>query len=170
MIVPAKEKRLRDISNVEQIELTDDAMTDLLDVANGDLRRAVNYLQTAVNVIPKDPESPDSTRTLQSEHVDMVAVRVSNAEVCDVFETALHKDFDQLKCAVDNLAYEAYSCADILTVLLELVVQSVELSAIQKAYIMDKIGETDGALVDGSDEFLQLLNVFTYVQGVKKCK
>lgn len=166
----SKEFRLRAISDTEKIILTDGALTDLLDVAHGDLRRAVNYLQSAVNIIPQDPDCMDQTRVLEQEHVNMVAVKVDLEDVMNVFECALHRDFDELKKAVDDLAFEAYSCAEVLTVLLELVVTSDDLNNIQKAYIMDKIGEVDGALIDGSDEFLQMLNVFSYVQVVKKCK
>lgn len=166
----SKEFRLRAISDTEKIILTDGALTDLLDVAHGDLRRAVNYLQSAVNIIPQDPDCMDQARVLEQEHVNMVAVKVDLEDVMNVFECALHRDFDELKKAVDDLAFEAYSCAEVLTVLLELVVTSDDLNNIQKAYIMDKIGEVDGALIDGSDEFLQMLNVFSYVQVVKKCK
>ena len=80
----SKEKRLKTIAEVEKITLTDDAMTGLLDVANGDLRRAVNYLQSAVNIIPKYTENTDDdeegdimdaddTRVLERKHVNMVA-------------------------------------------------------------------------------------------------
>ena len=177
----SKEKRLKTIAEVEKITLTDDAMTGLLDVANGDLRRAVNYLQSAVNIIPKYTENTDDdeegdimdaddTRVLERKHVNMVAVTVDSSEVENVFECALNKEYEELKKSVDDLAFEAYSCSDVLSVLLELVVESNDLSNVQKAYIMDKIGEADGALVDGSDEFLQMLNVFSYIQVVKKCK
>jgi len=162
----SKEQRLRHIGKTENIELTDDAVESLLDIAKGDLRRAVNYLQSAVNIIP--PPEEGCAHILRKDHVEMVTVQVPPSVVDECLETALNKDFLALKEAVDNLAYEAFSCADVLTLLLDLVVQHDALTSLQKAYIMDKIAESDGALIDGADEFLQLLDVFSFIQTTKK--
>jgi len=171
----SKEIRLRHIGKTEKIDVTDDAIEALLHIAKGDLRKAVNYLQSAVNIIPAETDENEmdgdaAPRLLKKEHVEMVTVQVPTAVVAASLETALDGEYSALKEAVDEMAYEAYSCSDVLAILLDLVVDHDTLSSIQKAYIMDKIAQSDGALIDGSDEFLQLLDVFSYVQMIKKTK
>ena len=63
-----------------------------------------------------------------------------------------------------------HSIHDFLEILLsEVCNESVDnISNLQKAYIIEKIGEADGALIDGADEYLQLLNVMTSIQTIKK--
>lgn len=84
-----------------------------------------------------------------------------------MFTTARTSDFSKIQEGVNNLVLEAYSCSDIISKLMTIVIAS-DLKNLQKSKLLDKIAEIESFLADGADEHVNLLNIFSYVQVVSK--
>ncbi|KHN46997.1 Replication factor C subunit 4 [Glycine soja] len=67
-------------------------------------------------------------------------------------------NFDLANKEVNNFIAEGYPASQMLTQLFEAIVEENDLSDEQKARISKKLGEADKCLVDGADEYLQLLD------------
>lgn len=89
----AKVERLKKIAGEENVVLEQEAVDGLIDISGGDLRRCVNYLQSAVNVVEDDEIDLDSqdeeemaldenqkpkTRYLKMSHVQGFGVNFEN--------------------------------------------------------------------------------------------
>ena len=71
--------------------------------------------------------------------------------------------FDQVQKSVTSSILDGYPAAQIISQLFDYIVTSAELTSLQKASISEQIASTDKCLNDGADEFLQLLNVLSFV-------
>jgi len=182
----SKIDRLNKIADDERVVIEEEAMKELIYMAEGDLRRCVNYLQSSVNVVDgseiydelgdddfeeidsqesqEDENKQSKTRYLQKSHVDMISTKPPIKTITSIFELAQStSDFEPLDKAVRDLIYNGYSCADVLRILNPLV-RDADIKDMQKAFIFDKISEIDGFLADGADEEINLLNVFSFLQ------
>ncbi|KAE8637420.1 hypothetical protein CSA_021606 [Cucumis sativus] len=123
-------KRILHIGNEEGLSLDGEALSTLSSISQGDLRRAITYLQ----IIPQ-------------EVVDALFVACKSGN----FDTANKK--------VNNVLAEGYPVAQMLSQIFEVVIEDNDLQDEQKARICKKLAEADKCLVDGADEYLQLLDV-----------
>ncbi|XP_050363502.1 replication factor C subunit 4 isoform X3 [Argentina anserina] len=122
--------RVQHICQEEGLALEPEALSTLSSISQGDLRRAITYLQ----VIPQ--------------------------EVVNSFFAACRSgNFDLANKEVNNVIAEGYPVSQMFSQLFEIVVGADDVSDEQKARICRKLGEADKRLVDGSDEYLQLLDV-----------
>jgi len=67
--------------------------------------------------------------------------------------------FKEIQEAVDSIVRSGYSAGQILSQLHDLIVEDGALRTKQKASLTLQLSQTDKALVDGSDEQLQLMNL-----------
>ncbi|OWM90120.1 hypothetical protein CDL15_Pgr006441 [Punica granatum] len=122
--------RILHICKEEGLNLEAEALSTLSSISQGDLRRAITYLQ----VIP-----PEVAEAL------LIACKSSN--------------FDQANKEVNNIIAEGYPISQMLTQLFDMVVEADDISDEQKARICKSLAEADKCLIDGADEYLQLLDV-----------
>lgn len=142
--------RILHICNEEGLNLDAEALSTLSSISQGDLRRAITYLQSAARLFGS---------TISSK--DLISVSgVLPQEVVEAFLIACKSgDFDLANKEVNNVIAEGYPVSQMLFQLLEVVVEADDISDEQKARICKKLGEADKCLVDGADEYLQLLDV-----------
>ncbi len=143
---PDMQPYLERIAAAEDLEITDDGMQALLYVANGDLRKAINALQTSATL---------------SQHIDAEGIYRTTAtakpeEAKKVMETALQGSFIEAREQLDTLLIEyGLSGEDVLkgmhSAVFDLPVQEKT-----KADIIEKIGEADFRIVEGSNERIQI--------------
>jgi len=143
---PDMQPYLERIAAAEDLEITDDGMQALLYVANGDLRKAINALQTSATL---------------SQHIDAEGIYRTTAtakpeEAKKVMETALQGSFIEARGQLDTLLIEyGLSGEDVLkgmhSAVFDLPVQEKT-----KADIIEKIGEADFRIVEGSNERIQI--------------
>ncbi|KAK7835236.1 replication factor c subunit 4 [Quercus suber] len=142
--------RILHICNEEGLNLDAEALSTLSSISQGDLRRAITYLQSAARLFGSSIFSKD-----------LISVSgVVPQEVVAAFLIACKSgDFDLANKEVNNVIAEGYPVSQMLSQLLEVVVEADDISDEQKARICKKLGEADKCLVDGADEYLQLLDV-----------
>ncbi|KAI9399322.1 hypothetical protein POPTR_002G080100v4 [Populus trichocarpa] len=142
--------RILHICNEEGLTLDAEALSTLSSISQGDLCRAITYLQGAARLFGSSISSKD-------------LISVSGAipqEVTEaLYEACKSGDFDLANKEVNNIIAEGYPVSQILAQLFEVVVEADDLSNERKACMCKSLATADKCLIDGADEYLQLLDV-----------
>lgn len=148
---PASMKeRLQFIAKMEKCEVPEPQLDSILDLADGDMRRAVTTLQS-VNALG-GMSTKDAICELAGlpppEQVD---------KLCQVLSTT--SSFDKMKNAVEDICAEGYSGQTMLGALLQQFVADGDLDELARAKLAIRIAEAEHCMIDGADEYLQLMTV-----------
>ena len=157
---PLKPEAIREylarIAKAEKVKVTEDGMEALVYVAQGDMRRAVNSLQVAASL----------SATVDGDTLYKAASTVRPEEVRKLIEKSLSGDFLQAREALDTLLIEYGLSGEDVVRQLHRAVFDLNVPDAVKVRLLDRIGETDFRLVEGSNERIQieaLLAHFTLV-------
>ena len=150
---------LNKIVTNEGIQIDDDAMEALVHVARGDMRRAVNSLQVAA---------------AQSDRIDVDTIYQTTGlanpeEVKKMLETALSGNFIGARDKLDEIMIEfGLSGQDIIK---QIHASYFELSIgdSEKVRLMDKTGEVEFRIIEGSNERIQLEALLAYIVTIGNC-
>ncbi|KAK7353215.1 hypothetical protein VNO80_18656 [Phaseolus coccineus] len=142
--------RILYICKEEGLCLDAEALSTLSSISHGDLRRAITYLQSAARLFGS---------SISSENLISVSGVVPEKVVEAVLQACRSGNFDFANKSVNNFIAEGYPASQMLTQLFEAIVEENDISDEQKARISKKLGEADKCLIDGADEYLQLLDV-----------
>jgi len=142
----AIETYLSRIAKAEKLKITKDGMEALVYIAAGDLRKAVNALQVAAAV--------DATI---NEDVLYKAASVGRPElVKKLLETSLGGDFIKARDALDTLLIEYGLSGEDVIRQVHRTVFDLSVPDEFKVRLIDRIGEAEFRLVEGSNERIQL--------------
>ncbi len=140
---------LQHISRLEQFVLPDDAAEVIVEYSGGDLRRAINTLQT-VSAYTK-------TRTVDEKAVLQVIGEASPKQVQLMLNKAVGGDFIEARRLMYNLmGVYGLSGTDIIRQMYKELFKIPYLSTEDKAELANIIGEYDFRLVEGANEDIQL--------------
>ncbi|KAK2969432.1 hypothetical protein RJ640_011802, partial [Escallonia rubra] len=142
--------RILHICREEGLNLDSEALSTLSSISQGDLRRAITYLQGAARLFGS---------SISSKDLISVSGVVPQEVVQALFSGCRSGNFDLADKEVKNVIAEGYPVSQMLSQLFDIVVEADDISDEQKARICKKLGEADKRLVDGADEYLQLLDV-----------
>ena len=146
-------KYLQQIAKVEKLEVAEDALDALVHVANGDMRKAVNSLQVAASLSEK----------ITVDAVYQTTGTAHPEEVKKLLETALKGDFLEARSQLDELMITyGLSGEDVIR---QIHKQFFELNIpdIEKVRLIDKTGEVEFRIVEGSNERIQLEALLAYL-------
>ena len=140
---------LRYISRNENVTLLPDAAEAIVEYSRGDLRRAINALQTAA-VYAK-------TRTVDKKRILQVIGEASPKQVQLMLNKALSGDFvEARRMMYELMGLYGLSGTDIIRQLHREIFKVSHLTAEEKAELANIIGEYDFRLVEGANDDIQL--------------
>ncbi|KAF7816827.1 replication factor C subunit 2 [Senna tora] len=142
--------RILYICKEEGLNLDSEALSTLSSISQGDLRRAITYLQSAARLFGS---------SISSKDLISVSGVIPEEVVQALLAACKSGNFDLANKEVNNFIAEGYPVSQMLIQLFEAIVETDDISDEQKARISKKLGEADKCLVDGADEYLQLLDV-----------
>ena len=130
----------------EGLKISKDAIDSLYDLSEGDCRKLENILQSCA-VISKNIDN----KTIY----DIVSQARPN-EIKEVLIIALNKDFVKARNKLlDTMLRYGLSGLDIVKQI-QKEIWNLDISQTQKVELVDKCGEIEFRMVEGSDEFIQL--------------
>ncbi|KAL9714817.1 Subunit of heteropentameric Replication factor C (RF-C) [Leucoagaricus gongylophorus] len=161
--------RLAYIAEQEQVDVTKPVLDALINVSNGDLRRAITYLQSASRLasasIPPTPILPYDIQEIAGVVPDKVIDDFATVLGIDVEDRTMDIDSDNRKTdfttiqkKVKAIIREGYSATQLLSQIHDLVILRSLLNSKQKSACALVFAEADKALCDGSDEELWILD------------
>jgi len=134
------------IAKAEKLKITEDGMDALIYVAQGDMRRAVNSLQVAASL----------GTTIDAEVLYKVSSTVRPEEVKKLIEKALEGEFLRAREVLDRLLIEYGLSGEDIIRQLHRTVFDLNIPDDSKVRLLDRIGETDFRLTEGSSERIQI--------------
>jgi replication factor C subunit 2/4 len=155
-------ERIQFICDAEGVQLGEDALSTLSKVSGGDMRRAITTLQSAAR-LKGSPVMPATILDVAGSVPEQVAISLLTA--------CKGRAFNQVQSTVTDIIAEGYPAQEILLQLQNVLLsKDNELSAsipeAARGVILCHLAETDKCLVDGSDEYLQLLGTASFAQQI----
>ena len=143
----------------ENITIDDDALEALVHVARGDMRRAVNSLQVAA---------------AQGERIDVDTIYQTTGlanpeEVKKMLETALSGNFIGARDKLDEIMIEFGLSGQDLIKQIHSSYFELSISDAEKVRLMDKTGEIEFRIIEGSNERIQLEALLAYIVTIGNC-
>ena len=149
---------IKDIAKKEKLKVDDDAIKAICELSDGDARRAENILQSCASVADHITE----------KIIFQIVSAAEPKEVLEVLETALAKDFVKSRDKLlSTMLKHGLSGLDIIKQI-QKEIWKLKISDQDKVKMIEKCGEVEFRMVEGSDEFLQLeslLASFTVLKG-----
>ena len=158
-------QRLTSIAHAEHCPLTPSQLDCILQLSEGDMRRAVQTLQS-VHALTVGRTSSSAAageiRTQLTEGDIAELVGLPPAKVLDDLVQALVESKGMMKpvqTAVEEICLGGYSAQTLLSCFLQRIVKLPQLDERGRAKLAIRIAEAEHCMLDGADEYLQLLTV-----------
>ena len=148
------------IAKAESLKIDDKTKEALYEVSNGDCRRMENLLQSCASLSNKITE----------ELIYSIASVARPKEVSEVLNLALKNKFkDARNKLLDIMLEYGLSGIDIIKQIQKEIL-NINIEPRKKMFLIDKCGEIEFRMVEGSDEFLQLEALLSQITlaGIKK--
>ena len=146
------------ITKTESIKIDDSAKQALFEVSNGDCRRLENIMQSC-SAVSKD---------INSDLVYSMASFAQPKEVKTFLELSITGDFlTARKQLLDTMLKYGLSGIDIIKQI-QKEIWNLDLDNRKKVSLIDKCGEIEFRLVEGSDEFIQLEALLAHICAVNE--
>ena len=134
------------IAKAEKLKVTKEGMDALIYIAQGDLRKAVNALQVAAAVSP----------TIDEDALYRAASTARPELVKTLIEVSLGGDFLKARDALDTLLIEYGLSGEDVIRAIHRTVFDLSVPDGFKVRLIDRVGEAEFRLVEGSNERIQL--------------
>uniref|UniRef100_A0A7S3NPK0 AAA+ ATPase domain-containing protein n=1 Tax=Aureoumbra lagunensis TaxID=44058 RepID=A0A7S3NPK0_9STRA len=144
--------RLLSIAQAENVNYPNEVYDNILDFSQGDMRRAVNLLQSCVNFY-------GANGTISPDALLEVSGQIPPQIISNVWSALNSKSFAEVANTVDYVIKEGYPALALLTKIHDDVIHSSSISDHNKAVIIERLAQADKALADGADDSLQLHDV-----------
>ena len=161
---PLKEKdvnqSLTSIAKTESVKIDDEALSTIFYISEGDLRKAINVLQSAAII----------NKSVNKETVLNVTSRADPEATRELLEKALNGDFKSARAALRALMFERGNAPE--DIIKEIYSQCFVLSIDdnKKLKLVEKIGEYEFRLTEGSNALIQLEALLAQVTLIGKEK
>ncbi|XP_028650436.1 replication factor C subunit 4 [Erpetoichthys calabaricus] len=157
-----QEERLLDICQKEGLHYTQEAIKALVQVSEGDLRKAITFLQSCARLM-------GGLEITDSIVVEIAGV-VSDRMIDNLLQSCYSSSFEKLEGSVKNMINEGFAATQIINQLHDNLVKREDLNDKQKSAIAEKLAEVDKCLADGADEYLQLMALCSVImQHITQC-
>jgi len=143
--------RLQNICEKEGVRCQGDALETLIEASDGDLRRAITFLQSTSSI------KADASVTV--DDINDITGRIPTHWLEGLMEKCQSGAYDSVESYMTSFAAEGFSASQLLTQLNERIVFAGELTDKQKSAIAEKMAICDHRLTEGADEHLQLLDL-----------
>ncbi|HDI02977.1 MAG TPA: replication factor C small subunit [Candidatus Pacearchaeota archaeon] len=140
------ESVIKRIAKKEKFKISQKAIDFIYEVSKGDLRRVINILQSCAAI----------TSNIEEKTVRSIVAEASPEEIKKILTLALKGNFlGARKMLFDLMLSEGLSGLDVIKAISSAVLE-LDIKEEKKILIVDKCGEIEFRLSEGSDEFLQL--------------
>lgn len=149
----AIEERVRMIAKAEGLTVLDDGMAAIKHIAEGDMRKAINALQAAALI----------NKEINMDTIYRITATARPEEVSTLLNLALGGEFMKAREKLDYLLVEqGLSGEDVLSQIYRAMYESSVPDSL-KVQLLDRIGEADFRLTEGSNERIQLEALIAYI-------
>ena len=167
------QERLREICTLEDCPATVVShLDDILQYADGDMRRAVTTLQSVHSIVTGSSSSSGSSSLMSSAMIAEIVGVPPDPVTNDLWEVCIQSSYDVMHRGVENVMASGFSAQLLLSALLTRILlvppekisdTNVHLDELSLALIAIRIAEAEKNMIDGADEYLQLMTVCSLI-------
>lgn len=172
-------KRIEDIAKLENVKLEDGVVDTVLRCAEGDLRKAITFLQSAARLLSAQQAGSGDGDAMDVDGGSSPAVTVRSVEeiagvvpeqtvgrlVSALQPGSRGSVYDAVANVVTDLIAEGWSATQVVTQLYDKIVMDDKIADSKKNRIVMSFSQTDKRLVDGADEHLTILDLSLQIAG-----
>lgn len=170
--------RLKYIVENEGVQVESGVLEEVLKISNGDLRKAITFLQSAakLNIAHNqllngdDIQMADSDQQPQASVTKDTILEVGGVVSESVLDKAISviesKNSARIIDNVKDLVYLGYSAQQLIDQLHDKFILDDTRTSITKNSLSQLIFETDRKLTNGTDEHIQMLNLFLQISNI----
>ena len=184
-------RRLEEIAQLENVGLEDGAVEALIKASEGDLRKAITFLQSAARLVGAiarvdgggvvndddsavrmevDGEEDRSARKVTVKIVEDIAGVIPDATIQSLVEAmrprTAGETYQSVAAVVEEMVADGWSAGQTMTQLYHAIVYDEAIPDAQKNKIVMVFSEVDKRLVDGADEHLSILDLALRISGI----
>ncbi|KAI1649802.1 putative replication factor protein [Daldinia loculata] len=172
-------KRLEEIASKEGVTMEDGAVDALIKCSEGDLRKAITFLQSAarlVGAIEKGDDEgdkmdvDDDVRIVTAKIVEEIAGVIPDQTISTLQKAMQPKSagatYQAIAKVVEDMVADGWSAGQVLSQLYQAVIQDEMVPDIAKNKITLVFSEVDKRLVDGADEHLSILDLALRISNI----
>ncbi|KUJ23995.1 P-loop containing nucleoside triphosphate hydrolase protein [Mollisia scopiformis] len=173
--------RVEDIARKEGVRLEDGAADMLIKCSEGDLRKAITFLQSAarlVGAVGDDGEEEEDKMDVDEKEEKLVTVKsvediagvIPDATIEGLVQAMRPKSrglvYEAVSKQVTDMVADGWSATQVITQLFPAIIYDEAIADNQKNKITLIFSEADKRLVDGSDEHLTILDSALRISGI----
>ena len=176
-------RRLEEIAEMEGVAMEDAAADALVRCSEGDLRKAITFLQSAARLVGAvAPVGEAGGDKMDVDDVDVERKTVTVRIIEDIAGVIPDSAIDQLRAAmkprmgvetyqaiakvVEELVADGWSAGQVVSQLYQAVIYDEAVPDVQKNRITLVFSEVDKRLLDGADEHLSILDLALRISGI----
>ncbi len=137
---------LKEIGEKEKVKLSSEGLEAIFEVCSGDLRRAINTLQSAASI----------GKPVDAHVIYSITGKASPADVQKMIEVAMNGDFIEARRQLREMIQKYGVAGSDVIRQIHTEIFKAELPEQWKIKLADIVGEADFRLVEGADEEIQL--------------
>ncbi|KAJ5639308.1 uncharacterized protein N7484_007170 [Penicillium longicatenatum] len=176
--------RIENIAKAEGLNLEDGVIDTLIRCGEGDLRRAITYLQSAARLIgatkalPAKTDEDEEMTDAGAPEAGLITIR-SIEEIAGVVPESILDEivqamqpkssgsaYEAVSKVITNLVADGWSATQVIGQLYRRIVFNEAIPDVQKNKIVIAFSEMDKRLVDGADEHLSVLDLTLRIAGI----
>lgn len=154
-------EKLKIIAHDENMIVADDVFKTITNICKGDARRCINTLQN-LKYIPRK-----ATECITKKDVYEITSYLDKSYINTYWKTIMTARVQELKDVVVAITNLGYPMTYVLHCIKDKVIES-KLSNDKKAKIMIHMGKIERMITSGSDNWIQLLAVLTYINTLNR--
>ncbi|CAD1812019.1 ATPase associated with various cellular activities (AAA) family protein [Candida parapsilosis] len=168
--------RLKYIANEEHLNLDksqgeDAVLNEVLRISNGDLRKAITYLQSASKLstslqLEDDEDGDGKAGLITKQSIRETAGVLPDDLIDNLVKTIRSKNEEKLVAVVNDVISSGWSAQQLIDQLHEVLVMDDSINSLVKNQIALILFDTDKKLNFGTDEHIQLLNLVLQVSKI----
>jgi len=143
---------IKRIIDEEKIDVKDDAIDAIFEISEGDMRKAINVLQSAASL----KEAVDSDMIYATEG----SIKPDNIK--NIFDLVLNRSFDRAREYLHRILNEGISAEEIIKGIHKATL-NLDIPINKQLNIIDRIGEIDFRITEGANEKIQLDALLAYL-------
>ncbi|KAF4961129.1 hypothetical protein FSARC_10251 [Fusarium sarcochroum] len=172
-------KRLEEIAEKEGVPLEDGAVDALIKCSEGDLRKAITFLQSAARLVgasapDKDAEGGEAMdvdkKAVTLKIIEDIAGVIPDRTIDDLIKAIRPKSsgpsYQSVSDVIEELVADGWSAGQVVGQLYQALTYDETIPDAQKNKIVLVFSEIDKRLVDGADEHLSILDLSMRISAI----
>jgi len=148
--------RLDMIIKAENVTISEEGIEAIIKTSEGDLRKAITTLQSSYRL--------RGGSEIRKEDVYEISGVIGDRYIDALLDVCQLNSFERLQVQVDEFMCEGFSVSQLINQLHErLITQEGGLTDNQKSLLAERFAVAEHKLIEGADEYLQMLDVTSFI-------